>query len=787
MATLASLDIAIGADSARLKRDLDKANKNTKKFANTAKKNIDKVSKSFRAVGAAMAGIAAAAGVKSLLENADALGKSAKAAGISVDAYQRLRFGLEQAGVSQSAFEKSTLKMNKVMLDASRGSKTATDALSRIGLTFAELDRMKPEDRYTAVLTALQGVGDKGEKAALSVELLGKEFGNRDVDVAGMVAAGESLNVLSEEAVNASAGVNDAFNLIGTNFRNLLSNALIPLIDNLTPVFNSISKFSADNPMMASAIVGTGLLTVAVGALGLAFSVLSWPILAVTAAVAGLVGIWANFDTIVRASDAYLGENFGYTLSGIIEKVSSLASWVVEYLTPAFKILIEFVKASSTIVGNFFGILKDVYNLDFASAGERMKNSFSAVATFFGNIFGDAISNLVENTKAQFSWAFSAVAVTFSNLFGKVVNAILKPIETTVNNLIAAYNSVTRSDLSGITIAGFKPQEIPSAPEWKKVTTNLGQTTGTGLGTDGRLIPNTDLGRDTGTGLTSAILPTTPTTPTTPDSGFGTGTGSGSGSGSGSSSGAGTVAGEEEEVNSAFVGSLKTGLAEALKTGDWKEFLEDTFDNFTNRIVDEFASGMVDGLLAGLGLDEEGIESWFEQFSGSGAKLGEKITDGFDGVNVEGSTNGFFGKLTSAFSSGLSMAGDFLSSAFEGLMSSFGGGSGGGLGGIGAFIGTIFGASEGGIVGDKPTPFKRMKINGINTNRDHQPYLLEAGELVVPKDEVGGFLNNEGTSSQTVNFNITGDISRQTESEILKLAPTITEMVNRNNKERGIA
>ena len=55
MATLASLNIALTADSARLKSDLNKANGHSKKFAADQKKQFAAVASSLKVVGAAAA------------------------------------------------------------------------------------------------------------------------------------------------------------------------------------------------------------------------------------------------------------------------------------------------------------------------------------------------------------------------------------------------------------------------------------------------------------------------------------------------------------------------------------------------------------------------------------------------------------------------------------------------------------------------------------------------------------------------------------------------------------
>jgi hypothetical protein len=106
MATIASLNIALSADSAKLKRDLDRAGKQSKAWAAKQKATFKSVGKSMGGMKSALVGVGAVLGVGKLLDNADALGKNAKAAGINVEAYQRLQHGFAQAGISAGGFTK---------------------------------------------------------------------------------------------------------------------------------------------------------------------------------------------------------------------------------------------------------------------------------------------------------------------------------------------------------------------------------------------------------------------------------------------------------------------------------------------------------------------------------------------------------------------------------------------------------------------------------------------------------------------------------------------------------
>ncbi|WP_065333784.1 phage tail tape measure protein [Tritonibacter mobilis] len=756
MATIASLSIGLGADSAKLKRDLDKAESHTKKFGKKAAQNVNKLSKSFKGLGAAMAGIAAAAGVSKLLDQSDSLYKSADAAGISYEAYQRLKFGLEQSGVSSAAFQKSTTKLNKVLLDASRGSKTAGDALGRIGLSFEQLNKMKPEDRYTAVLRGLEGVSDAGQRSALSMELLGKEFANRNINTDALIEAGKGITVFSEETGQASANINDAMNRIKTSFSAVIANALIPLIDGIRPAIDAVSNFAADNPKMASALSGIAILSVSVGALGAAFSLLSWPVLAVTAAIAGAVAIFKNWDSIVKSSDEFLSDKFGFTLTSIIEKIQNLTGWLRDNLTPAFEIFKDGVGVVTENFTLLFGAMKDIFALDWQNAAAKMQTAFGNVISFFVRNFGDAIVNLVENTKAQFSFAFQAVSVAFTNFFKRAINSALQPLEDFINRLVDTANSIKEffggtGSLGHITIDGFETLDMPQNPGWQ----NFNQT----------------LGTSTGTGLTTAIMPpannstetppvTQPVTP--PNSGNGEGFGN-TASGSGGSGGS-AKSDAKQEVTDSFLDSIKSSLSQALKTGDWKEFASSIFDQITGRIIDNFANGLVDGLAEGLGFGSKDGKGFFDGiFENFGKNVQGEMAGALDGSKFQG--------IFQNFGSGLK---NMFGGLFDSLKGMFGGG--GGLGGLFGGIGSILGFSNGGVVPHKPG-FSKLGVDSV-------PAMLQPGEVVIPTDEVDNVLNR-GSGATTNNFNITGDISRQTMRVFYENIPQLTQMINNQNRENG--
>jgi len=211
-----------------------------------------------------------------------------------------------------------------------------------------------------------------------------------------------------------------------------------------------------------------------------------------------------------------------------------------------------------------------------------------------------------------------------------------------------------------------------------------------------------------------------------------------------------------------FKEDFANSLGDALKTGDVKGFFTSILDSFSGKVIDSFAQGLTDKLFDGLiGEDGEGIfADIFGGMADFGGNLGTNIQDGL-------------GEGLSKLGQGAGGGGGFLS----GIMGLFSGG-GGFLSGLFSGIGSIFGFSSGGIVPNTPLS---------STGRDSVPALLTPGELVVPERNIDDFMNSGSGSkgSTVVNLSITGDISRQTKQEIVRMLPEISAGVNRTNKENN--
>jgi len=161
------------------------------------------------------------------------------------------------------------------------------------------------------------------------------------------------------------------------------------------------------------------------------------------------------------------------------------------------------------------------------------------------------------------------------------------------------------------------------------------------------------------------------------------------------------------------------------------------------------------------------------------------------------------GNILTTVSTGImAITGALTASATAGAI----GGAAGGFGSLGTGMasgGLVFGPGTGTsdsipallsnkefVVNAKATKKNLRLLTAINEGRVKRmaggglaayASLLSSPSYVPARSGGGGQMGNQ----QVINLNITGDISRQTKSEIVRMLPLIAEGVNGHNKERG--
>lgn len=108
---------------------------------------------------------------KALLDDADALVKMSDKTGISIQGLQRLQVAGDDAG---NTIEEMSSAINQMQNRLVGGDASATGALQKLGMSFADIKNLSPDQQFMAISDALRGVEDPAQQVAIAMDLFGK-------------------------------------------------------------------------------------------------------------------------------------------------------------------------------------------------------------------------------------------------------------------------------------------------------------------------------------------------------------------------------------------------------------------------------------------------------------------------------------------------------------------------------------------------------------------------------------------------------------------------------------
>ncbi len=273
------LFIVIGARNDEFKKGLKEVEKGLKKFEGLAK----------TALGA---GTAIAAGIGASVKQYADLGSEiydmSKKTGLGARTISQLKYAAEQSGASIATLDTAVKRMQKTLYDASKGTKSANDALNALGLKIEDVIDLSPDEQFEKIMQALAGIEDPTLRAGAAMEI----FGRSGTDMLPMLDGGiEGLNALKEAASKTGAVFSDEAAVKADQFGDSLGKlqaslsgvalvvadklmpALQPLIDKLIVVIQNVAEWIGKNPQLAQgAMVLSGVL---IGAGGLFYAIKS--------------------------------------------------------------------------------------------------------------------------------------------------------------------------------------------------------------------------------------------------------------------------------------------------------------------------------------------------------------------------------------------------------------------------------------------------------------------------------------------------------------------------------
>ena len=204
----------------------------------------------FAAIGTAIGG-ATTALIKNASETAayaDNIDKMSQKMGFTAEKFQEWDFIMQHNGSSIEAVKGAMLKLDKSL-------ESGSEAYEKLGLSQEALMNMSADEKFESVVTALQGVTDETEKAALAEEVFGKSYqemmpllNSSAEDVQAMKDQVHELGgVMSDDAVKAGAAFQDSLQNLKTSLTGAKNNLMGEFLPSLTTVMDGLTAlFSGD-------------------------------------------------------------------------------------------------------------------------------------------------------------------------------------------------------------------------------------------------------------------------------------------------------------------------------------------------------------------------------------------------------------------------------------------------------------------------------------------------------------------------------------------------------------
>ncbi|MBI9110123.1 phage tail tape measure protein [Maridesulfovibrio ferrireducens] len=243
----------------KLSKELDKSRKAYKKMSAAVKaggkmkQQVGDLARTGGMVGATIVAGVGAVGAAVTIAN-QATGeqvKLARALGVSAETFQAWGGVAKEAGFEVDTIGDLIEEMNN-KLGESAGLEEitpVTESLEMLGLSFEELQGLKPEEQFKRIAEAIKAMPDGQQASAAADILMGGEankfFGylrSRKEGVNEIIDQQKRLNVLSEEGRKGAADYNTAFSQFTTvvgsaasEVSGLIGGALAPLISEYAP------------------------------------------------------------------------------------------------------------------------------------------------------------------------------------------------------------------------------------------------------------------------------------------------------------------------------------------------------------------------------------------------------------------------------------------------------------------------------------------------------------------------------------------------------------------------
>lgn len=222
--------------------------------------------------------------------------------GVAVVAQQQLDHAAKLVGLSFESIVPSLGKMQQALVDT-------PEKFQRLGLSVANLQKMKPEDQFLAIADRIGQIADPAQRSAAAIEIFGKAGTTLlpllTSNIREAMEEAQRLGlVMSDEVAGAADDLGDSLDTLNAVWDGLIRNfgaaivtsePLHRLIKGLTEILGTLSKDTHDSQAGFRALVDGGVLIFA-QALGVAIKIVGAAIDVWSALQIAIVAVAGKFN-----------------------------------------------------------------------------------------------------------------------------------------------------------------------------------------------------------------------------------------------------------------------------------------------------------------------------------------------------------------------------------------------------------------------------------------------------------------------------------------------------------
>jgi len=314
-------------------------------------------------IGGALAGA-----VAHFTATGSALADMSARTGVAGSALAELGFAAEQTGASLEDVESGIRKMQKTLEAAKEPGSEAAKAIKELGLSLDELKNLSPDKQLQAIGEKLSLIEDPGERAAKTMELLGKSGTKLTPMLANLANLRAEANRLGFGLSDDDIARADAFGDAIDRVKAIISGVVAQVGSQLLPAFEPVLK------VVETIVIGVGKWVKENGAL---FRMIAGVTAGIISAGAGILAFGIAFKVIAVALSG-----FAIVIGAIGSGIALLSSIAIPFALAAGVVL---------VLANNLGQLPALFGWIGEAAsttGGYLLSVFGSVATYFGDIMG---------------------------------------------------------------------------------------------------------------------------------------------------------------------------------------------------------------------------------------------------------------------------------------------------------------------------------------------------------------------------------------------------------------